>query len=611
MARFRKPSLVFPGGLFLIVVFLWLSFGWVERQFLRQLAVENDSTIRLVAVGLNGALKRFEALPALLADKTDMKWLLTTKATEVQIDHVNRELKKIAENFGASDIYVMDRRGITVSASNFDTEVSFIGQDFSYRPYFSEAISGRPAQFFALGTTSLKRGYYFTAPVWGGERILGVVAVKIAVDELEENWQGIEKEIFVSDKNGVLFMASEESWRFKSLYPLSRESLDEIDRTKQYPLDQLGEMNAVAIASDVQGLQLLSIGEEAKADVYLESRQSIPQAGWTLHVLAPKRIVQNQTYVTLAIAFLVLLVCLLIASIVLQRRARLIKNIELQKQTQEQLELRVSERTQALNAANRKLTREVSERTQTESRLRTTQNELIQAGKLAALGQMSAALSHELNQPLAAVKSYADNARAYLERNNIEKVAANIGHISEMVDRMAELGRHLRNFARKPQEKVDVVSLHEVFQIVNQIMGARLKEARGELLLDPFDPALMVKGGLGRLQQVMVNLINNALDAMDGLDKPVVRIYVEETADRVIIKVRDHGKGLSNEIIDHVFDPFFTTKGVNEGVGLGLSISYNIIRDFGGTLGAENHAQGGAVFTVSLNRVDVMRKAAE
>ncbi|MEP2944277.1 MAG: ATP-binding protein [Hyphomicrobiales bacterium] len=611
MKNFQKSIVIFISGLSLIIIGLFLSFGFVERHFLRELAVQNDSTIRLVASGLSGALKRFEPLPVLLADKTDMKWLLASNGDQTHVNHVNLELKKIAKNLGASDIYVLDKNAVTISSSNFDSDASFIGKDFNYRPYFYEAFSGKPAQFYALGTTSLKRGYYFAAPIVVNDEILGVIAVKIGVDSFEENWGGTDRKIFVSDKNGVIFMASEPKWRFKSLHPLSEQSLLEIERTKQFPINQLAQMDINTVSSASDEFRLTTIGEGEEADSYLESRQSIASAGWTLHVLAPRSSATTQTYITLAIAFLFLSLCLMIAAAIIQRRAHLIKNIELQKRTQEELESRVAERTYELNLTNRKLTREVKERTQTENRLRTTQNELIQAGKLAALGQMSASLSHELNQPLSAVKSYADNARKYLQRDNINKAATNIEHISQMVDRMAELGQHLRNFARKPQQKIDVVELSEVFRSVDQIMSARIKEANAQLQLEPFNGALMVQGGQVRLQQVMVNLVNNALDAMHETSQPLVIVSVHEDVGRVEIRVRDHGHGIDDKIIDKIFDPFFTTKKINEGVGLGLSISYNIIQDFGGTLSAYNHSDGGAVFAISLEGVTSIQKAAE
>lgn len=611
MKYFQKFVVILISGLSLIVIGLFLSFGFVERYFLRDLAVQNDSTIRLVAAGLDGAFKRFEPLPALLADKAYMKWLLISNADRDHVHYVNVELKKIARNLGASDIYVMNKKGVTIAASNFDSGVSFIGKDFSYRPYFYNALGGEPAQFYALGTTSLKRGYYFAAPIIGNSDVLGVIVVKIGVDSFEENWGGIERKIFVSDKNGVIFMASEAQWRFKFLHPMSEQTLDDIEASKQFPINKLTQMDIDTVSGTSDEFRLTTIGEDEEADTYLESRQLISPAGWTLHVLVPKSSATAQTYITLAIAFLLMSLCGMIASAVIQRRAHLIKNIKLQKQTQEELESRVAERTYELNLTNRKLRREVKERTQTENRLRTTQNELIQAGKLAALGQMSAALSHELNQPLSAVKSYADNACKYLQRNNIEKAMTNIGHISQMVDRMAELGQHLRNFARKPQQKIDVVDLSGVFRSVEQIMSARVKEANAELHFEVFNQSLMVMGGQIRLQQVMVNLVNNALDAMKDLSKPLVTVSVHEETDRIEIRVRDHGTGIDNKIIDDIFDPFFTTKKINEGVGLGLSISFNIIQDCGGTLSAHNHNNGGAVFVISLERVTPMLKAAE
>ena len=359
------------------------------------------------------------------------------------------------------------------------------------------------------------------------------------------------------------------------------------------------------------GGSIMTIPVDGEVQKFIVSEALMEDAGWRLHVLTPKAIATGRTLTTMVFVLLLILLALLAGGLVLQRRARLMRSIELQKLTQDELENRVALRTHDLNEANHNLKREVEERTQAEKRLRSTQQELIQAGKLAALGQMSAALSHELNQPLAAVKSYADNARTYLQRDKTDKASENIKRISEMADRMAELGNHLKNFARRPKQKVDGARLLDAIEVATRILGGRLRNAGVELVVEPFDPGLTVKAGLVRLQQVLINLISNALDAMEKHPGNAVHVDVEVLDDKVNINVRDYGPGIDDEIIRQVFDPFFTTKDVNKGLGLGLSISYNIVQDFGGSLTAANHPEGGAVFTVSLAILRSIKSAAE
>ncbi len=609
----RSPKSI--GAMLAIAVALmataWICFDTAERYFLRQLANQNDGTLRLVSSGLDGALLRFDPIPALIADKRVVRQLLAEPSNNVLRAAANIELKRIVAEVAASDIYVMDDTGLTVAASNFDLERSFVGRNFNFRPYFAQAFSGRPARYFALGTTSLKRGYYFSAPVRNINNVSGVVAVKIEVDAFEENWKGNATKVIVSDDHGVIFMASEPGWLFKTLSPLTDQARRQIKTSRRYPVDKLEELDMHVEPSGIKGSVVREIGETGKRKIYLSNLQRTPAAGWTLHVLTPATAATGWAVTVTAVLLLAILLTALLAGIVLQRRKRMMRDIERQHRNQEELELRVEERTQDLHGANRRLREEVRERTNAEEQLRSAQRELVQAGKLAALGQMSAALSHELNQPLAAIKSYAENARAYLKLHKTDQAGENIGRISAMADRMAELGNHLRNFARKPKQKVDVVDLGEVFEAVSNIMGARLKESGACLDIKPLSERAMVMGGSVRLQQVIINLINNALDAMSGMPDQSVEISANAEKGNVTIAVRDHGPGIDQADIDQIFDPFFTTKDVNEGLGLGLSISFNIIQDFGGRLNVTNHADGGAVFTITLVDANAVRSAAE
>ncbi len=609
----KSPRLIALSLVFLAALCgaAWVSFSTAERFFLGRLAEQNQATLRLVAAGLEGALSRYEPLPALIADKNEVAGLLSKQAQPGDTLAVNLELKRIVSDVRASDIYVMDRTGLTVAASNFDTDKSFTGRNFAFRPYFSDAVAGQPALYYAFGITSLKRGFFFSAPVRGDNGIIGVVAVKIEVEAIEDSWRGSATRVLVTDPSGIIFMASEPEWLFNSLTPLSDAQRQEIIDSRQYPTDRLAALPVETGEFPAQDMSRWQIGEGQQTRAYLSGNQPVSDIGLTLHVLTPMASVTGSAATVMAVVLLAMLLLALIAGVVLQRRRRLLSDMERQRRDREELELRVDERTRDLNEANSQLTIEVKERTNAEEQLRSTQRELIQAGKLAALGQMSAALSHELNQPLAAIKSYADNAKAYLNLGKADQASDNIGRISEMADRMAELGRHLRNFARKPKQKFETADLADVFDAVSQIMSARLKETGAQLEIQDFEEPVMVVGGSVRLQQVLVNLVNNALDAMNSLPKQRVEVTADFDGEEVQVVVRDFGRGIGQSDIDQIFDPFYTTKDVNEGLGLGLSISFNIIQDFGGHLSAANHPKGGAMFKVTLKRADAIRSAAE
>lgn len=319
-------------------------------------------------------------------------------------------------------------------------------------------------------------------------------------------------------------------------------------------------------------------------------------------VFAPLAPVQQQVVRTLAFAAISLTAAVLGVLLILQRRAHVLQRIRIEKDQRTHLEVRVRERTSDLNKANASLRTEVVERRNAEEQLRKSQKDLVQAGKLAALGKMSAAISHEVNQPLAAIKSYADNASKLMDLSRLDDVRTNITHISTMSDRITEISQHLRNFARQPGDALKVVNVAEVVRETIGLVGPQLRAQGAEVRFSPEGETLLALGGQLRLQQVLVNIITNALEAMQDQSKPRIDIDLQATGNRVEIIMRDYGPGIASEALGHVFEAFHTTKTAGIGMGLGMSISQNIINDFGGDLSADNHRDGGAVFRVSLQR---------
>jgi len=567
----------------------------IERYFIAETAAREEATLRLATASLRGALARSEALPALLAERPILSEILRDPGNEGLLPFANEQLRQTALTLELADIFVMDLDGNTIAASNYRREASFVGRNFAYRPYFADALSLGRGRFHALGVTSGQRGYYFAAPIIDNTELLGVVAVKIHLDTFEQTWRDGDNTIIVMDSSNVIFLSDREEWHFNTLGPIPDGARGRIAATRQYPLDQLTPLPATREPLGPT-TELLRIG----AEEYVTNIGLIAAAGWRVWVLTPTRHAILQARQALASIILVILFAGLVGALFIQRRARLLERFDQQRHHSEVLEARVTERTADLHDANAQLRQEVEERRLTEARLRKTQTDLVQAGKLAALGQMSAALSHEFNQPLAAVKSYADNAATFLDRDRPEEARQNIGLISQMADRMAAISKHLRNFARRPQEKIGPVPLLPVLDDALALMRARLAEVGSEIRYDRPEEEITVMGGQVRLQQVLVNLLSNAIDAMEDQEVPVIEISVETRGGRWQVSVRDHGPGLSDASLAQLFDPFFTTKSPGKGLGLGLSISYNIVRDFGGRLAAHNHEGGGAVFTVDL-----------
>ncbi len=598
----RKRFLLALVSFLLIGVIFALHGGDVIlRRYLDEAANQGGTTLRLAVSALDGHLRRFEPLPALIADQPAIEALIQSPDDPILRHNTNLYLSGINALLKSSDIYMLTMDGATIAASNYDLPTSFVGQNFSYRPYFHEAAAGAQSRFYALGTTSAKRGYYFSSPIEIGGKILGVIVFKVDIDLIEASWVGGDSRIFVSDPEGIIFMTGTSQWLYRAILPLTPERLARTEASRRYSDARLSELSIAERKES--GHRLMTVSEGGAAREYLVSSQLMPEAGWTVNVLIDTASARAQAQTVTVAGLLMLCLAGLAVAILMQRRARLAERLQMQASAQVELERRVEERTADLARVNQRIEEEVAERRLTEQQLRQTQADLIQAGKLAGLGQMSAALSHEFNQPLAAAKTYTDSAAVLIERGRLEEANDNIRRISALIDRMASISRHLRNFARKPNEKLGPVVLDEVIRDTMEIVAARLKAADATVLIEMETPSPVVEAGLVRLQQVLVNILTNAADAVEGLEDRDITLSVRQEADKVSIVVRDHGPGVPPSIRERIFDPFFTTKGVGKGLGLGLSISYNIVKDFGGSLSVSDHPEGGAVFVIGLQAV--------
>ncbi|MEM9761824.1 MAG: ATP-binding protein [Pseudomonadota bacterium] len=581
-----------------------VALPWVERHFLADAERANQAVTRLVAGGIHQAIRRFGPLPELIAEMPSLRTLLKDPENQGLIPFVNEKLRLTAQSVDVSDIFLMDRNGRTIAASNYRKERSFVGRVFDYRPYFQAAVRGEAAQFHALGTTSGEPGFFFSAPVLDGIEIVGVLAVKVTTEAIEASWAGADRTVLVTDGNGIIFLTSTPALRFRSLAPLSQEVQDRIVATRQFPLEAIAPLSTSGTET-TEGMIDLQL--EGGSDIvrHLSDRMALDLPGWHAIVATPMAPIAQRAFYVLAFWVLGVLVLSLAATVIIQRRARVAERLRVERSQRAILEETVQARTAELRTTNASLIAEVAERRMAEDLLRQTQKELVQAGKLAALGQMSAALSHEINQPLAAVKSYSDNAVAFLDRARPDDARKNLSQISKMADRMAKISSHLRNFARRPGDEVSAIPVAQVIEEAMSLIEPLSRKRGADLRYTPPEEQVWAMGGRLRLQQVVVNLLSNALDAM--VERQVVRVEigVETTAETVDITIRDHGPGLTPGNEEQMFEPFFTTKPVGKGMGLGLSISFNIVEDFGGKLTAANHPEGGAVFRVRLRRADI------
>jgi two-component system C4-dicarboxylate transport sensor histidine kinase DctB len=266
----------------------------------------------------------------------------------------------------------------------------------------------------------------------------------------------------------------------------------------------------------------------------------------------------------------------------------------------DELEDSVARRTRDLTASNQQLSAEIDERRRAETNLRQTQDELIQAAKLAVLGQLAAGINHELNQPLAAIRAYSENARRFIELSRLEQADTNLEQIIELTHRMADISAQLRQFSRKSSERHERITVQSCVEYALRLFQSRLHDGQIHLVKHLPEASMWVTGDLVRLEQVIVNLISNALQAVQLTAAPTLSITLDAQHGHACLRVADNGPGIAEAHLPHVFEPFFTTKAPGAGLGLGLSISARIMEDLGGKLSVANRPEGGAEFTLTL-----------
>ncbi|WP_070333476.1 two-component system sensor histidine kinase DctB [Pseudomonas aeruginosa] len=566
----------------LLAPLLWPLQYFAERYYSEQLAEQNRQTLDLYVANLLGTLRRYEELPQILGGLPVLRQALQQPGDPLLQKIANEALADIRRRTGADVIYLLQPDGTTQVASNWAQADSFVHRNFAFRPYYREAMQGRLARFFGLGTTSIKRGYYFASAVKEGSRIIGVLVVKVDLEHIERLWGNSPEQLLVIDNYGVVILSSREDWRFHASRPLSAAERDEIHANIPYPVQ------------DPKPLRL-------QQSAWLSQSRTLPETGWTVSIYAPRTLIERPVRSVLLIGGATLLALLLLLTLLTLSRRHYLDRIALEAEAKRQLEERVLERTRELENANAQLQQEVHEREQAQRELMRAQDEVVQAGKLTALGTMSASISHELNQPLAAIRSYADNARVLLDHQRTEDARGNLEQISDLTTRMASIIAHLKAYARGARRAPENVQLQPAIEDALSMVASRRRAMNVELLRDVPDAPLWVQAGETRLRQILGNLLTNALDAL-AEKAPPRRLWVIASQDQhgVTLTLRDNGPGFSEDALAHAHEPFFTTKTTAKGLGLGLAICDNLLLALGGRLEMGNHLEGGAVVRLHL-----------
>ena len=646
-------------------------YFWSLRAGMDTLRETGLQRLDVYVASVDNALEKYDYLPKTLELNRQITALLESPHDPARIKAVNIYLEQVNEQAKSSVIYILDINGIAVASSNWNKTTSFVGADLAFRPYVQAALHQNPGRFYAIGTISNEAGYYFAHGIYHNGQLLGVATVKVSLEKLEKNWvQGVDNVILV-DENNIIVLSSAPLLKYKTLDNLQPQLSAHLEQTHQYDNQTLESLQWKDDEVFEDGTRVVSLNFPAiEPESAHASQNNGTDAGNSLNNVAPNRVtpkkvellaqtktlalpkwrfillsdlnrIKKSARATSAFAAVVMGFLIILFLYLRQRHLAAIQSSLSKENLQrayDNLERMVQERTSALNATTLELTQEIRDKHQTQLALQMTQNELIQSSKMAVLGQMSAGITHELNQPLTALRTMSDNAMVLLDRGNTEEVRNNLAIIADIVNRMGMIIRQLKVFARKSPATLTPVSLRRVIDNALFLVERRLLQEQVQVVITMTNRGAQTDhnnsgqtaapetaltedvyalGDANRIEQVLVNLFVNALDSMLNSEVRCLTLNVirrtegqgEQTQERVFITVRDTGTGISDEVIQHLFEPFFTTKPQGVGLGLGLVISAQIVGEFGGILTGKNVAESGlgqsmtesgAVFTVEL-----------
>lgn len=570
------------------LIALVAALGWAgQRWSLGQANAAADAAAgqaaRTHVALLSSELQKFRLLPVVLAEYPDAAATLGDKSDAAR-DRLDRTLEQLAQRTDAAAIYVVDASGTTRAASNWNTPASFVGQNYGFRPYFRDAMARGISEFFALGTVSGRPGLYLARRIDRDGRALGVVVVKVEFDGVEAAWARTPGSSFVVDAHGVVLVTSVPSWRFRAIQPIDAATLAALRQTLQF-----GSKPPAPAPLSLDGPGAV-VGDKTRYRVAVEPASL---AGGRLFHLSP---LDPPLAAARSQALIVGLGLLLVGAVVAGLVIRSAETRRLQAEAHAALEDEVKRRTAELSDANARLLVESDERAEADRRYREAREELAQANRLASIGQITAGVAHEINQPVAAIRTFAESGATLIDRDAPGQARDNLTRIVELTARIGTITGELRAFARRRAGAGGAATLGSVLDGVMLLLGER---ARGVVRVEIADPLLATPliGDRTRLEQVVINLVQNAIEAVEGQRAGRVGITATRTGEAIALSVADNGPGLDPAIAATLFTPF--SSGKPEGLGLGLAIARDIAREFGGDI-APVATGAGATFVATL-----------
>jgi two-component system C4-dicarboxylate transport sensor histidine kinase DctB len=687
--------------LFLCIFSFIISIAFYFLQ-LNSWNLEQQSSTRFFQQSFKASISQYEYLPALLASDDNVKNALVKQNSHQQ--NLNRQLRFVAHRSGASAVYLMNETGKVLATSNFDQGSSFLHQNYSFRPYFKNAIEQSTRQFYyAIGATTGIPGFFISEPVLNNDGdVIGVIVVKLDLREWEGNWRDAGQNIAVASENNVIILSGKEQWRYKSVGQLSEQVQSTILKQQQFGKTKVSSLfqKTYEFARYVNlSLSFWMIDDEA----YLVNSSPIAGTNWNLYYLEKNSRFTQNAFIFFIILFgslflgylyycerqsklksrkqaadnelrhrreletiiekihigvvsinqhgeilflndaakellqldmapenqkLVLIQSVLDMSMIDQFESYLLQHNDIRvpfhettvlcqnqqstpvmfaiSQVNMESDIRLlvtliniekrKKAEQAVIKLNESLEEQVEHRTQA---LRDAQAVLVQQSKAAALGQMAATVVHELSQPLSAMNSSITAAQLKVKKDDWAGAVNSISRLAPLSEKMNNVIKLLKYFSYEDGESIQHQDLALLIKQSINLYQDKLKETAVNINLDNLQPSVTVKINPLKLDLVLTNIIQNAIDAMNKCEQPVITIAMISSNDKAIITIEDQGDGINSRVMGQLFDPYFTTKDIGKGLGLGLSICYEIVQEYHGSIVAENRPDG-ARFTITL-----------
>lgn len=546
---------------------------------------------------LEANIERFHYLPATISQSPEVRSLLLDPGNDQLRNAANGFLSNLNSTAVSDELFVVDTLGTSVAASNWWSHSSLVGHSYAQRPYFTESMLDGAARYYAVGMTTGVPGYFLANRIDGPDGPLGVAVAKINLGEIEAVWWRSGELIGIVDSNEVAILSTRPDWRYRPLANISQSQADLLNSDQRYvgvTIERQGIVRSIEPWRSTE-LAVLESGDTSVRGEFLVDRLRIPMHGWQLLSFTPlSPILSNARTTALVVA--VAITAILSAGALFFQRQRLIRA---RLEDHEQLELRVLLRTKELQEANERLNWEIVERQQAERARIDAQQGLVQAAKMASLGQALAGVAHEVSQPIAALRTQTASAKL-LARNKLPELMEVLLSMDGVLNRLTALTGHLKTFARRETEisiTSDLIGIvHNALELCAHLFDSR----RLKLVTDLPPGPVPVVGNPIHIEQVLINLISNAADAMDSVDDPVLHIAVRFADATAAVVLTDVGTGINEDVMPTLFEPFVTTKEAGKGLGLGLSISYGLVRDMGGSIRVTSTPGEGATFTVVL-----------